>query len=249
MAKYRRRKYQRRKPSWKKRKYIRIKKKKSFKRYMRSTPLNFKCCFTLDYTTDAAGKFKCAINSNGSPQKNNEFALFHYGVVANALTNPTAGTITEFTSGLQAIWSSCRLAAVKMKYIPVLPNEVHPNYYQPMYISYDPDGCEYGYFDMGTANMLASGNFKVKNICKPFNYYVKFPKRGIKNREWAPNQLTTVQGSENYAGAWHDIGNGTADCKAANANHIFFIGEGLKASTTYGTMIWTLYFCLRDRFL
>lgn len=190
----------------------------------------------------ATGVFKLGINANGSPTSNDIYCHLAYG---SGPSFTKSDTIFE----LKNVWSSCRMAAVKIQFIPTLPNDTSATVdFKPLYIHYDVDGFEHDWANITEANILKTGpGTKIKNLYKPWKYFIKFPKRKVYNREFAANKLSTVQGSENYAGQWHDMGNGTCEITKNNACHVIMYGQGTGA-TVYGQLIFTMYWVLKDRF-
>lgn len=83
----------------------------------------------------------------------------------------TAGA--EYTH-LSELYDVYRLHAVQYKWIPRINTQDTPSAtgYSPVYMCYDQDGSS----PSTVADIVEYGNFKIKNLLRPFKYYYKVPK-------------------------------------------------------------------------
>lgn len=210
---------------------------------MRYNPLYFKTTTEVDVTPNGAGLFKLAINSNGSPNSND---AYNWMLTSTSYT-PTV--LSQFTSLVQC-WSSVRLAAVKFRFIPKLMNDPSgTTIFPPLFGQYDKDGCEYSLATMNGTLIKRTSQFRVFRFDRQWKWFIRFPKHRVNDQTYVTNKLSSIQGSENFAGRFHDIGNATCDSTTANGYHVVLVNaDATTPSVKYGSLLVTAYWVLRDRF-
>lgn len=147
-----------------------------------------------------------------------------------SMTNPGAylngASALPDLSSLTALFDNGRICAIKVKYIPMRPFDASSvTNYLPCYIV--PD------FDdetalAGVAQATEYERMKVKDLSKPWSYYIKVPKIG-----------STVANSVSYG--WYDL------ATMPNQAGIKFYATGLNTSASYGTIIATYYVAFKNR--
>lgn len=131
-----------------------------------------------------------------------------------------------------AIYDQYRVCAIKLHWIPLLPNNVSSSTeYSPFYVVAD--------WDSGTMNTLTTaeaieyGNLKVKNLYRPWKIYYRIP-RGFNTEASA-----TMVGSL----GWMDV-----DATQAIGTIQGTIGSNpITGSTTYGQLICTYYIAFKNQ--
>lgn len=123
-----------------------------------------------------------------------------------------------------ALFDSYRSCAVKIKYLPQLPNDTSVTTgYLPLYVTYDTDDSAYGIVNVNAA--IQYENLKVKNMYRPWNVYYKNPK-------------ISQNGSQL----------GYSDCDSPIQNGVInFTGTGFDSSTQYGTLVISYYLMFKNR--
>lgn len=229
--------------------YLKKRIRSSFRKLQKYDFLAFKTTERIDFNTNAGGLFEFAVNANGSPTLGNKYAHLLTGTSSTIGSN-TYYSIADMTS-LSAMWSSCRMAACKVRYIPDRPNDVYSTaILSPYVITYDQDGLEYGYRQYNIDNMIQT-QCKFFSLNRFWKFYRKFPKRRVSRPSGyiLYNQTTQPQGQQNIAGQFHDIGTGTFESEQPNGYHIYGRQTNpLTPSINYGTLYVTCYWVLKDRF-
>lgn len=149
------------------------------------------------------------------------------GILNYAWTsNPSS--YQDWTS-VSSLFDTYRTCAIKLKYIPHAPNDTTSTVaFQPVYVIGDPDSSSAPISAINDA--VQYENLKVKNLYRPWTHYYKFPK------------LSSTGGSNVV------LNKGYTDC--ANPTSIGLVQaytNNLSLSTTYGTVISTLYIVARGR--
>lgn len=136
----------------------------------------------------------------------------------------------EWTS-ISALFDTYRAAAIKVKFIPQLPNDASTlTGYHPLYVFGDKDATVMPVTTVNEA--IQYENMKPKNMFAPWKYYFRCGKlSGVGN---AANVRVNI-------GGWIDAA--TPFGHAA----ICGIGTGFDTSQTYGTLVWTLYLMAKNR--
>lgn len=147
-----------------------------------------------------------------------------------SLTNPGAylngASALPDLSNLTALYDNLRVCAVKLKYIPLAPNDVAATYsFVPMYIVND--------FDDETALSAVTDAVQYEtchsvNLARQWKHYVKVPKVS-----------DTAANSVSYG--WFDI------ATVPNRSGIKFYASGLSGGKQYGTIIATYYVGFKNR--
>lgn len=92
------------------------------------------------------------------------------GVILNvASTDPSASD--DWTS-IAALFDSYRVCAVKVKYLPGIPNNTTPTAYAPLYVFADMDNVIVSVSSIN--NILQYENLRVKDAFRSWQYYSKF---------------------------------------------------------------------------
>lgn len=134
-------------------------------------------------------------------------------------------------TNIQNLFDVYRVAAMKVKYIPQLPNDASTlTGYHPLYVIGDVDANAAPVTTVNEA--IQYENMKVKNMFSPWKYYFKCPKLG------GVGSLAAVK---TQAGGWIDVATPYGNCGIQG------IGTGFDVSQQYGTLVWTLYLMARDR--
>lgn len=134
------------------------------------------------------------------------------------------GTVEDWSS-VSSLFDSFQTRAMKMHFIPQLPNDTSAQTgYFPLYVGFDVDAQAVN--PVGSVSAaLQYENMKVFNMYRPWKYYKILPRTG------ASKQL-----------GWTDMAN-TSD----QYGMIWTFGEGFDVSQTYGRVILTLYIKAKDR--
>lgn len=156
--------------------------------------------------------------------------------------NPALG------GGFKSIWSMFRIAAVQMKYIPRHPNETAGTTLPGLgYVMYDRDGHEQAFSTWAPSNFETQSSRVLYSMQKPWKYFKRSMKYPMKSKIPTMDPNTAVNNNQNLAGMWHGIGDSIGVTTGAFGCHIaMYIGD-LTVSYSYGTIILTGYFCLKDR--
>lgn len=148
------------------------------------------------------------------------------GVIDTYLTsNPTS---YQDWSSISSLFDNYRTCAIKLKFIPQLPNNVSSSTsYAPLYIVGDPDSSTNPVTSVNEA--IQYENMRVKNMYRPWKYYYKFPK-------------VMATGSNVV------INRGYQDCASPiSIGVVGLYGTNFSLSTTYGTLVSTIYLVARNR--
>lgn len=153
------------------------------------------------------------------------------GVLQHVITNDP--TLFEDWENVKALFDSYKICALKVKFIPSRPNDSSDHSgatgvtYNPCYVVGDPDDVN---AMTSVDQAIQYENMKVKNLFRPWTYYMKIPKR---------TQVST---------ATTIIGNGYIDCAMETPNaSIKVFSDGLTADLPYGQFIVTGYFTAKNR--
>lgn len=187
-----------------------MRKKRSIKRKDGLAP--FKLTGVVDLTSDAANQIQHTVS----------------------LTNPGAyydgsGALPDLSS-LTSLYDQARICAIKIKYIPRVPNDL-ASYaaYVPLYIVRDDDDTS---LPSSVSEMVQYENFKVKNMFRPWSYYTKVPR-----------VAGFVTGTYVQVGSmgWFDL----AAAQSIGAIKIF--ATSTNASFTYGQLVISYYIAFKSR--
>lgn len=139
-----------------------------------------------------------------------------------------AGTVQDWTN-LTALFDSYRVNAVKIKFIPLLPNDLStgtpPIGFSPLYIGTDYDALTSAGIPSSAGAAIQYETMQVKNLFRPWSYYVKIPKY---------TRSTYIAGYQDMAAS---VTNGL----------IWMYGTSFYPSTSYGTVIITWYVSCKNR--
>lgn len=153
------------------------------------------------------------------------------GGVINVFANNGPQTGFQDWSNIVSLFDSYRVPALKVKYIPQLPNDASTlTGYHPVYVIGDVDANTPPIISVNEA--IQYENCKVKNMYMPWKYYFKCPKLG---------GVGNIASVKTQAGGWIDVAT-----PYGNAG-IQMIGNGFDLSTDYGTLVWTIYLMAKDR--
>lgn len=113
---------------------------------------------------------------------------------------------------LSGQYDSNRLAAVKIKWFPSVPNGSQTAVYAPMTMTYDRDGIENNVIQATLENQLEQVNsVRTRNMYLPWQKYIKAPKYRINTRmisgtaQIPTEEPTAYQPNENMAGQWKRV--------------------------------------------
>lgn len=136
----------------------------------------------------------------------------------------------EDWASYQAIYDSFRVYAVKIKFIPSLPNDTSINTaFRPIYYTFDVDSTSP---PNSVSDVIQYENLKVKNLYRPHSVYYRVPR-----------YTSGGQGSAAVlAGGFFDVNttppqNGVIGCYA----------ENIDISQNYGTFVVTFYIGFKNR--
>lgn len=190
------------------------------------------------------------LNANGSPTTGNKYSFLWTGT-SSTIGGNNYYDHTDLVS-LNNLWSTCRMAAMKIRFIPNAPNDSYSTrILAPVVCAYDPDGLEYGYNTYNVDNLINTSGTRIFSLNRFWKFYRKFPKRkpGSNFGYITYNNTTQPQGNQNIAGQFHDINSGTWEGEQANGHHVLLrYTTALSPSVNYGTLYVTCYWVLRDRF-
>lgn len=184
--------------------------------------------YTRKYTRAGRGSkgvrfFKLRQVTNLVTSVGGAVSFFNSANPSDAFNN--GGTDYEDWTNVYNLFDSFRVRAIKLKFIPSLPNDTSgTTAFSPLYVGGDPDSSTI----MPVTTILEAvqyENMKVKNMFRPWSYYFKLPKPGA----------TPTLG-------WCDVASPTQQL-----GMIWAYGTGFDISTGYGTMISTIYLQARDR--
>lgn len=134
-------------------------------------------------------------------------------------------------SSIVALFDTYRVHAIKMQWCPYSPNEVQSvMVYAPCYVLADFDATT---APVSTAaNAIQYENLKVKNLFKPWTYYIKIPKLSS----------TSISGVNIYANGYIDT-----STTPTNLGQLLLFSSGNTGALNYGSYILTYYISCRDR--
>lgn len=146
-------------------------------------------------------------------------------------TNPNgagyANACGDWTN-LVTLYDNYRVFAVKLKYMPILPNNVSgTTIFQPMYVYQDYDSTTPV---TNISDINEYENCKIKNLFRPWTVYRKIPK-----------SVNLATNSSIVTFGWMDIAN------PQHTGHIGCFSENQTASTAYGVMQVTYYVACKNR--
>lgn len=134
-------------------------------------------------------------------------------------------------ANIVTLFDSYRVPAMKVKYIPQLPNDASTlTGYHPLYVIGDVDSTVAHITSVNDA--IQYENMRVKNMYMPWKYYFKCPKLG---------GVGSTAAVKTQAGGWIDIATPFGN------SSIEGYGTGFDTSQQYGTLVWTLYLMAKDR--
>lgn len=216
------------------------------------------------------------INSNGKFWTNSATDLdaILYTRVGNSA--PQSQSIGDLP-GMNNQYEAGRLAAVKIKWYPGLPNGSVTAPYYPMILMYDQDGIDGQTAVSGSINQFLeeTNGCKAYNMYRPWSKYIKFPKQRVNTKaQTSLPYLTPPQGqqpstflaNQNVAGLFHDPASALAPSLILHPNiepplrtwngraaHIAVsalspdLTDGEDLPIHIGTYQLTFYFVLKDR--
>lgn len=165
--------------------------------------------------------------------------FFKCKLVVGSISSNAGGIISSGASNnpsssgdwgsIAALFDSYRVCAMKVKFIPQLPNDTSAQTgYFPLYVTYDPDN---GTNILGSADdAVQYENCKIVSVNRPWTYYAKCPRVSM-----STTSVSILQG-------------GYIDSQSPlTSQGIWFYGTGFDASQAYGTLIVTWYVVARDR--
>lgn len=152
-----------------------------------------------------------------------------------SLNNPGAwydggGALSDL-SNLTALYDSARICAIKLKFIPKLPNDfTSVGSYMPLYIVRDDDDDT---TPGSVSEMVQYEKLSVKNLYLPWSYYTKVPRvSGFKTGVFV--QVGSM--------GWYDL------AAAQSIGAIKLYSTGLNATgISYGTLVATYYIAFKSR--
>lgn len=165
---------------------------------------------------------------------------------------------------LAATFDQNRCAAIKVKWLPSLPNGAVVAGYQPTLLLRDSEGIDANLTGTITPETLQAqiNGVKTLNMYRPFKTYMKAPKHRINTRipTQHPAYATPTQGyapNENLAGQWkrtetsisniYDPGLGDPITRGSHMAILFQRPAGLTGSFTLGNLEVTTYYVYKDR--
>lgn len=149
------------------------------------------------------------------------------GIMTLAATNNPSGA--SDWSSISALFDAYKVAAMKIKYIPSLPNDTSVTTgYAPFYMIADADSSTTPL--ASTTDAIQYENMQVKNMYRPWSFYYKFPKR-----------TAVATGATVLQGGYQDI------AAVGASGGLYGYGLGFDASTTYGQAIVTYYITVTNR--
>lgn len=209
---------------------------------------------TMGSTHLFPGKFFMGINFNGSPyQADPDKSIVVY--TQNSLLTPKVGLSLPGASNFYTLYGMCRCAAVKIRYVPQHQNDGSSiALWRPGYIHYDYDGHEAGMYGQSLNNLVTHGNFKIKNMERPWKYYKKSKRYRVLTKIPTPEQGDPTVGGQNIAGMWHGVGDAIADTGGLYGSHIQFMLDTVSTTPAYtlndfefGRVFVTVYMVYKDR--
>lgn len=136
----------------------------------------------------------------------------------------------EDWSNIAALFDSYRVCALKIKFIPDLPNDTSTvTGFKPFYVLHDPDSANIPSLTIPVA--IQYENCKVFNMYRPWTYYRRMQKQ----------TSSGVSGQAMLQNGYKDMALTTA------SQSINYTGNGFDLSTTYGTFILTAYIVCKNR--
>lgn len=148
------------------------------------------------------------------------------GVITFAYSNNPSSY--QDWSSVGNLYDEYKATGIKFQYIPYLPNDTSTvTGFLPLYSVYDPNSTSTPLTSINDA--IQYENMKVYNMYRPWKRYVKL-------RTPVANAATVVN-----SGGYMPTASGTATSCVA------FYGEGFDISTSYGSIIVTIYLKLRNR--
>jgi len=193
----------------------------------------------------AAG-WRLAINLNGDISTTSSgtaiYAISNAGITTYSLTGASA---------MDSIWSTYRIAAIKFRYFPEVNVEqvdgTATGVFSPFYITYDSDGHEIDITAANVADMIASPKVTVKNMFRPWSYYVKTLKYPIRHKYPMANPNDSITTNNvNMAGQWHSGGNSIGTLPTAYSSHIHMLTTCPSGQNSIGRMVVTAYVTYKD---
>lgn len=188
------------------------------------------------------------------------------------LTTQTVGGSPAFTAhsvgfnmpSLENTFDQNRCAAIKVKWLPSLPNGSVVAGYQPAYLLRDSEGIDANLSNNMSPTQLQMqiNGVKSLNMYRPFKTYMKAPKYRINTRipTSTPAYATTAQGyapNENLAGQWkrtdtaisntYDGADGNPITRGPHMAILFQRPAGLTGTYTLGSLEVTTYYVYKDR--
>lgn len=134
-------------------------------------------------------------------------------------------------TNINPLFDSYRAPFLKVKFIPSLPNdESTTTGFWPLYVVGDVDQTTASITSVTQA--IEYENMKVVNMYRPWKYHFRCPKLG---------GVGNTAAVKTQAGGWIDVAT-----PFGNAS-IEGYGTGFDTSTSYGTLVWTLYIMCKDR--
>lgn len=201
--------------------------------------------FSVNWNTDASGNAIIAVNMNGAPAANSADATLMYG-------NPTSITYAQFPkfTSLQAIYEQCRMAWIKIKFFPSMPNDtVAVGQYNPIYVMKERDGIDFspiGSFPSANA-VLSEPQSYALNRYRPWKIFQRSIRYPVLNKYPFESGTTTGDPSHNLWGQWHDISQAISDLNSDNCAHIYVQARTGPASVTIGTLVVSAKFVLKGQ--
>lgn len=149
------------------------------------------------------------------------------GVISGNVTLMNPSSATNW-SAYTTLYDQYRVVAVKLTYIPNLPNDTSTiTGYHPLFIGFDVDSTSN---PANSADVYQLGYRKIVNMYRPWTFYVKVPKY---------NQISS--GSTSTRKGWYDCAN------PVTAGSMKFYGSGFDGSQQYGNTFVTYYLQFKNQ--
>lgn len=239
-----------------------------FRRTPKSDKAIAKFVYAKNLVTDTLGEFFIGVNFNGAVDNlgaPDDAALMC--IVNNSYTGSATGVPFQHVDKWKSLYGQCRVAAVKIKYIPAkgnntsqtsLTGQAQPVEWNPAVAHFDTDGYEVEYANWAQTKMLEEGKSRLLNMNRPWKIYKKSMKYKLNSKYWSrpPIGAGVTTSHQNMPGMWHGVGDALSKTNGKYGCHIAIQGEGLPKSTTnpspelpyaLGTIIYTLYVQYGDK--
>lgn len=207
--------------------------------------------------------FNAAVDTFGSP---NDVEMMP--VVITGSTGSIKGLVFPLWDKMKGLYGQCRIAAVKIRYIPIKPYNTStslavglggPVNWWPLYAHFDNDGYEIAYNTWNGHKMLEEGNTRTLNMSRPWKIYKKAFKYKLNSRvpSRPPIGSGVTTSHQNMPGMWHGVGDCLSKTNGQYGCHIALTGDGFPPSypgpsppeyvSVLGTYVITLYVQYGDK--